>query len=151
MAPAEPVIPLNTSYISDYPTQPSLKRLQHNFGSHPASTRESLQHLGKCHVESFNFMLTDGLKLAIEDLEKVEFQIPETGARVGEQDVYHLSKEIPLAQVKSEFVFPAKVSGYLTCRCRGRVWCLAPWGRPTRMFTPRRRGSGAAPTRGRSR
>ena len=84
MAPAEPVIPLNTSYISDYPTQPSLKRLQHNFGSHPASTRESLQHLGKCHVESFNFMLTDGLKLAIEDLEKVEFQIPETGARVGE-------------------------------------------------------------------
>ena len=88
MAPAEPVIPLNTSYISDYPTQPSLKRLQHNFGSHPASTRESLQHLGKCHVESFNFMLTDGLKLAIEDLEKVEFQIPETGARVGEQAVY---------------------------------------------------------------
>ena len=29
-------------------------------------------------------MLTDGLKLAIEDLERVEFLIPETGARVGE-------------------------------------------------------------------
>ena len=84
MAPAEPTIPLNTGYISDYPRHPSLKRLQQNFGAHPPTQFESLQHLGKCHTESFNFMLTDGLKLAIEDLERVEFLIPETGARVGE-------------------------------------------------------------------
>ena len=83
MAPAAPTIPLNTSYIKDYPRHPSLKRLQENFGQHPTSPFESLQHLGKCHTESFNFMLTDGLKLAIEDLERVEFQIPETGARIG--------------------------------------------------------------------
>ena len=83
MPPAEPTIPLNTSYITDYPQQPSLKRLQHDFGTHPTKQFESLQHLGKCHTESFNFMLTDGLKLAIEDLERVEFQIPETGARIG--------------------------------------------------------------------
>ena len=31
-------------------------------------------------------MLTDGLKLAIADLEKVEFQMPESGARVGKFD-----------------------------------------------------------------
>ena len=85
MAPAEPTIPLNTGYINNYPGQPSLKRLQQNFGAHPPTQFESLQHLGKCHTESFNFMLTDGLKLAIEDLERVEFQIPETGARVGEK------------------------------------------------------------------
>ena len=84
MAPAEPTIPLNTGYINNYPGQPSLKRLQQNFGAHPPTQFESLQHLGKCHTEAFNFMLTDGLKLAIEDLERVEFQIPETGARVGE-------------------------------------------------------------------
>ena len=83
MAPAEPTIPLNTGYINDYPRQPSLKRLQQNFGAHPQTQFESLQHLGKCHTESFNFMLTDGLKIAIEDLERVEFQIPETGARIG--------------------------------------------------------------------
>ena len=83
MAPAAPTIPLNTSYIQDYPRHPSLKRLQENFGQHPPAPFESLQHLGKCHTESFNFMLTDGLKLAIEDLERVEFQIPETGARIG--------------------------------------------------------------------
>ena len=87
MAPAEPTIPLNTGYINNYPRHPSLKRLQQNFGAHPPTQFESLQHLGKCHTEAFNFMLTDGLKLAIEDLERVEFLIPETGARVGEQPV----------------------------------------------------------------
>ena len=86
MAPAKPTTPLNQSYIKDYTTKPSLKRLQHNFGLHPDKANESLQHLGKCHVESFNFMLTDGLKLAIADLEKVEFQMPESGARVGKLD-----------------------------------------------------------------
>ena len=85
MAPAEPTIPLNTGYINNYPRHPSLKRLQQNFGAHPPTQFESLQHLGKCHTEAFNFMLTDGLKLAIEDLERVEFLIPETGARVGEK------------------------------------------------------------------
>ena len=90
MPPAQPTIPLNTSYINDYPRQPSLKRIQDNFGTHPPKQFESLQHLGKCHTESFNFMLTDGLKLAIEDLERVEFQIPETGARVGKHKIFYL-------------------------------------------------------------
>ena len=85
MAPAAPTIPLNKSYITQYPTKPSLKSLQINFGLHPDKPLESLQHLGKCHVESLNFMLTDGLKLAIEDLERVEFLIPETGGKIGKK------------------------------------------------------------------
>ena len=82
MAPAEPNIPLNSSYISDYTTKPSLRRLRGDFGQHPPNQFESLKHLGKCHVESFNFMLTDGLQMAIQDLDPVEFLIPETDSRV---------------------------------------------------------------------
>ena len=37
---------------------------------------------GKCHVESFNFMLGDGLKLAVADLDPVEFLVPETNDQV---------------------------------------------------------------------
>ena len=33
-------------------------------------------------MESFNFMLGDGLKLAVADLEPVEFLVPETNDRV---------------------------------------------------------------------
>ncbi len=40
-----------------------------------------LSSKGRPHVESFNFMLGDGLKLAVEDLKPLEFQIPENGAR----------------------------------------------------------------------
>ena len=82
MAPAEPNIPLNSSYISDYTTKPSLRRLRGDFGQHPPDQFESLKHSGKCHVESFNFMLTDGLQMAIQDLDPVEFLIPETDSRV---------------------------------------------------------------------
>ena len=45
------------SYLHSYPTAPSLSSLTTNFGPAPAQARDSLQHLGKCHVESFNFML----------------------------------------------------------------------------------------------
>ena len=38
--------------------------------------------LGKCHIESFNFMLGDGLKLAVADLDPVEFLVPETNDRI---------------------------------------------------------------------
>lgn len=72
------------SYLHSYPTSPSLSSLTHSFGPAPAKARDSLQHLGKCHVESFNFMLGDGLRLAVEDLarEPVKFQIPGTTDKV---------------------------------------------------------------------
>ena len=109
MAPAEPTIPLNTGYINDYPRQPSLKRLQQNFGAHPQTQFESLQHLGKCHTESFNFMLTDGLKIAIEDLERVEFQIPETGARIGLKMILsQLSCQLLVLRPKSKTQFKVR-------------------------------------------
>eukprot|EP00092_Neocalanus_flemingeri_P024162 GFUD01026209.1.p1 GENE.GFUD01026209.1~~GFUD01026209.1.p1 ORF type:complete len:1157 (+),score=299.03 GFUD01026209.1:56-3526(+) len=70
------------AFISEYPTKPSLHRLTHQFGPSPPKQFPSLAHLGKCHVESFNFMLTDGLKLAIQSLDPVEFLIPENGSRI---------------------------------------------------------------------
>ena len=77
-----PSISTSNSYITDYPTAPSLHRLTHEFGPSPPQQLPSLQHLGKCHVDSFNFMLTDGLKAAVKDLDPVEFLIPETGSRI---------------------------------------------------------------------
>ena len=126
MAPAEPTIPLNTGYINDYPRQPSLKRLQQNFGAHPQTQFESLQHLGKCHTESFNFMLTDGLKIAIEDLERVEFQIPETGARIGMKMIFkgfsfsQLSRPTP--SPKAQFQDPKSKSEVSNPKSNERDW-----------------------------
>ena len=69
-------------YTDDYPTRPSLSYLTSKFGPAPPSPHASLQSLGKPHVESFNFMLGDGLRLAVADLDPVEFLIPESGNRV---------------------------------------------------------------------
>ena len=63
---------------------PSLKNLTSKSWGRPApSQNDLLQSLGKPHVESFNFMLGQGLTLAVNDLEPVEFAIPETGQRIG--------------------------------------------------------------------
>ena len=69
-------------YLDGYSTSPSLKYLTQGFGPSPPQQREVLQHLRKCHVQPFNFMLGEGLKLALADLQLVEFLIPETGSRV---------------------------------------------------------------------
>lgn len=34
--------------------------------------------VGRCHVESFNFMLKEGMNFAVKDLRPVEFEIPST-------------------------------------------------------------------------
>jgi hypothetical protein len=41
-----------------------------------------LQSLGKPHVGSFNFMLDEGLKLAVQDIDPVEFIFEPTGDRI---------------------------------------------------------------------
>ena len=63
---------------------PTLRNLtSKSWGRPAASQNELLQSLGKPHVESFNFMLDQGLNLAVADLEAVEFAVPETGQRIG--------------------------------------------------------------------
>jgi hypothetical protein len=37
---------------------------------------------GKPHVDSFNFMLGEGLRLAAADIKPLQFEIPETKARL---------------------------------------------------------------------
>ena len=53
----------------------------------PCSSRPGCQNiisnvytffLGRPHVESFNFMLDEGMKTALKDLKPLEFEIPET-------------------------------------------------------------------------
>jgi len=66
----------------EYITKPSLNYINKNYGPVPEKPKESLQHLGRPHVESFNFMLGQGLQFALQDLRPVEFEIPETKDRV---------------------------------------------------------------------
>jgi len=66
----------------NYPTKPSLRYLNRDFGPSPEKPLASLQHLGRPHVESFNFMLDEGMKTALKDLKPLEFEIPETKARI---------------------------------------------------------------------
>jgi len=43
---------------------------------------EHLKNLGSHHVGSFNYMVDEGLKLAVEDISPVEFSLEATGQRV---------------------------------------------------------------------
>ncbi|XP_002742157.1 DNA-directed RNA polymerase I subunit RPA2-like [Saccoglossus kowalevskii] len=47
-----------------------------NYGKPPKSQSKVLQELVKPHIESFNFMLSEGLNLAIQDMQPVEFALP---------------------------------------------------------------------------
>ncbi|XP_077978209.1 DNA-directed RNA polymerase I subunit RPA2-like [Glandiceps talaboti] len=51
------------------------------FGKPPQKQHQVLQDLTKPHIESFNFMLTEGLKLAVIDIPPVEFSL-QTGQKV---------------------------------------------------------------------
>lgn len=68
--------------LDDYPTSPSLSNLTNNWGPAPKINYPALDALGKPHVESFNFMLGEGLRIAVQDLDPVEFLVPENGNRI---------------------------------------------------------------------
>ncbi len=62
----------------EYPSVPSLKNLTaESWGQPAAKANPALRSLGKPHVDSFNYMLGDGLRKAVEDLPIVEFQATE--------------------------------------------------------------------------
>ncbi|XP_070550165.1 DNA-directed RNA polymerase I subunit RPA2-like [Ptychodera flava] len=61
---------------------PSFKHLTDpKFGKPPDKQHQALQNLTKPHIESFNYMLKEGLKLAIQDIPPVEFSL-QSGQRV---------------------------------------------------------------------
>lgn len=64
---------MNTLNLHNLEVEPSLKNLTHEFGKIPEKQNEMLQKLGKPHVESFNYILREGLQKAIDDLVPMEF------------------------------------------------------------------------------
>ena len=64
------------------PLKRKIKRIFHRVTFHRPFSHLSYLCPGKCHVESFNFMLGDGLARAVADLDPIEFLIPETKDRV---------------------------------------------------------------------
>ena len=99
------------TYLS-YPTSPSLSNLTGaEFCGPAADHNAALQSLGRPHVDSFNFMLGDGLAMAIRDMEPVEFSVPETDHRVKLQ-MHECAIERPQlasnAVAEERRVFPAE-------------------------------------------
>ena len=75
--------PLNHLQELKYPTKPSLSNLTSpDWGQPNAEHNPALESLGDPHVQSFNFMLNEGMKLAVDDLRPTEFQLPDSGVRV---------------------------------------------------------------------
>lgn len=69
--------PTSFPSVLEYPSQPSLKNLTSDKWDQPLSTANpALESLGSPHVESFNFMLEEGLRMAVDDVLPVEFAIP---------------------------------------------------------------------------
>jgi hypothetical protein len=63
--------------------KPTLKNLtSENYGQPAKELPELLKNLGRHHIGSFNYMLDEGLKLAVEDIEPVEFLLETTGQKV---------------------------------------------------------------------
>lgn len=99
---------------NDYPLSPSLKNLTASDWGKPAETHnEALQSLGTPHVQSFNFMLDEGIRMAIEDLEPIEFVVPEANdmrvsLRVTECVIHSPRVPPDSAIVKDLHVYPSE-------------------------------------------
>ncbi|KAL4703612.1 hypothetical protein ACJJTC_006789 [Scirpophaga incertulas] len=100
--------------------QPSLTYTSTREYSKPPKTfNPNLQCLGAPHIDSFNFMLEDGLKLAIEDLQPLDFETP-TGDRVKlvieEAGFFKPSVPTDTVGVKTTNIYPTE------CRQRGSTY-----------------------------
>jgi len=69
----------------EYPKKPDLDYINKGYGPIAENARPALQHLGRSHVESFNFFLEEGMEFALNDIGLLEFEIPQTTERVGLQ------------------------------------------------------------------
>lgn len=98
--------------------EPSLKNLTTNFGRIPEKQDDLLQSFGAPHVESFNYVIREGLDKAVEDILAVEFCLENNdndrvcmkfeGAKLCSPVVPH-----GLCGVKSPYIYPTE------CRQRG--------------------------------
>ncbi|KAL0861096.1 hypothetical protein ABMA27_009599 [Loxostege sticticalis] len=90
-----------------------------NYSKPPKTANPYLQCLGAPHIESFNFMLQDGLKAAIADLMPVEFDVP-TGEKIkiAIEDAAFCKPSVPLEAVgvKSQIIYPTE------CRQRAATY-----------------------------
>jgi len=112
----------------EYPKKPSLQYINRNFGPSPGKPIDALQHLGRPHVESFNFMLGEGMELALADLKPLEFEVPETGARlalwIADASISNPAVAAGKVSTRTQKVYPTEFrqrggsyKGRLTIRC----------------------------------
>ncbi|XP_049880530.1 DNA-directed RNA polymerase I subunit RPA2 [Pectinophora gossypiella] len=100
--------------------QPSLSYTSHpDYRKPPKIANPYLQCLGAPHIDSFNYMVTDGIKLAIANLIPVEFELP-TGEKVKVtiDEAAFAKPNVPMEAVgvKNQKVLPTE------CRQRGSTY-----------------------------
>ncbi|XP_077268648.1 RNA polymerase I subunit Rpl135 isoform X1 [Temnothorax americanus] len=99
--------------------QPKLTNTSPNFGKPPDKQNELLQSLGTPHVESFNYMLEDGLFQGLKDSTPVYLTLPNDDKVVLRlDDVYIYKPTVPTNTigVKTYKVYPTE------CRQRGATY-----------------------------
>ncbi|CAH0563356.1 unnamed protein product [Brassicogethes aeneus] len=99
--------------------EPTLKNLTNNeFGKPPDKQNAILHELGAHHIASFNYMINEGLKKAIADLNPVEFVVNERKVRLEVNDFSFESPEVPLGTigVRNRLVYPTE------CRQRAATY-----------------------------
>ncbi|XP_029831423.2 DNA-directed RNA polymerase I subunit RPA2 [Ixodes scapularis] len=63
--------------FTEFPEKPSLRKtLTHEFGKLPNKQYKVIQNVSKAHIESFNYMLKEGLSRAVADIPPSEFALP---------------------------------------------------------------------------
>ncbi|XP_052744867.1 DNA-directed RNA polymerase I subunit RPA2 [Bicyclus anynana] len=99
---------------------PSTKYIRNpNYGKPPKTTNPHLQCLGAPHIDSFNFMIQDGLKAAVADLIPIEFELPSgEKVKITIEEAAFAKPSVPVEAVgvKSQNVLPTE------CRQRGATY-----------------------------
>lgn len=79
----DPVPGCTRTFHEDFPDKPSLKPIQDShYGRIPMEQNKVLQEIAKAHIESFDWAMTDGLPLAIKQIEPLEFMVGKSRVRV---------------------------------------------------------------------
>ncbi|XP_014250350.1 DNA-directed RNA polymerase I subunit RPA2 [Cimex lectularius] len=93
------------------PESTSLRNLtSRNYGKPPAKQNEFLQSLGAPHVDSFNYLLDEGLDLICKDLTPVEIEVNNSTVRLNITEIQLLPPTVPpnLIGVSKQEVWPTE-------------------------------------------
>ncbi|XP_014601550.1 PREDICTED: DNA-directed RNA polymerase I subunit RPA2 [Polistes canadensis] len=100
-------------------TEPKLTNTSPNFGIPPDKQNPLLQNLGTPHIDSFNYMLEDGLFTATKDILPVHLQLA-NGDKIklwiNDVSIYHPSIPSNVIGVKNYKIYPTE------CRQRGATY-----------------------------